>query len=158
MISCSTKKLYEVSGGKTDSHLKIYEKWRRDFPEDTFDLDEWQKLYGMAFLASRETKIQSLQFKIIHRRIPCRDYLFKRKIVDTPECQFCGANDNLVHFFIAGLSVVHKFLDRIKNWVRNVLGYDVEELLDKDYLLGLVGGGENGRTVNYIFLWAKFYI
>ena len=34
----------------------------------------------------------------------------------------------------------------------------IEELSDKDYLLGLVGGGESGRTVNYIFLWVKFYI
>ena len=34
------------------------------------DLNEWQKLYGMAFLASRETKIQSLQFKIIYGIIP----------------------------------------------------------------------------------------
>ena len=49
------------------TRFKIHEKWKRDFPEDTFDLNEWQKLYGVAFLASRETKIQSLQFKIIHR-------------------------------------------------------------------------------------------
>ena len=40
-----------------------------------------------------------------------------------------------------------------------LIEYDVQELsADKDYLLGLVGGGESGRTVNYIFLWAKFYI
>ena len=80
----------------------------------------------MAFLPSRETKIQSLQFKIIHRIILCQDYLFKRKIVNTQEWQFCGATDNLVHFFIAG-PAVHKFLVRIKNWERNVLEYDVEE-------------------------------
>ena len=54
----------------------------------------------MAFLASRETKIQSLQFKTIH----------KRKMVDTPECMFCGASDNLVHLFYH----VSKFLGRIK--------------------------------------------
>ena len=80
-----------------------------------------------------------------------------RKIVDTPECQFCGATDNLVNFCIACPSV-HNFLGRSKNWVRNVLEHDVEELSDKDYLLGLVGGGESGRTVNYIFLKAKFYL
>ena len=71
----------------------------KGFPEDIFYLNEWQKLYGMAFLASRETKIQSLQFKTIHRIIPCQDYLFERKMVDTLECLFCGASDNLVHFF-----------------------------------------------------------
>ena len=69
VISCSTKKLYEVCGEKTDFHFKIHEKWKRDFPEDTFDLNEWQKLYSVAFLASL--------VKIIHRIVPCRDYLFK---------------------------------------------------------------------------------
>ena len=63
----------------------------------------------------------------------------------------------MVHFFIA-CPAVHKFLGRIKNWVKTVLEYDAEELSDKDYLLGFVGGRESGRTVNYIFLWAKFYI
>ena len=89
--------------------------------------------------------------------VPCQDYFFKRKTVDTPECQVCGATDNLVHFFVA-CPTVHTFLGRIKNCINNVLEYDVEELSDKDNLLGLVGGGESGRTVNYIFLWAKLYI
>ena len=79
VISSSTKKLYQVSGGKTDTHLKNYEKWKRDFPEGIFYLKEWQKLYSMAFLASRETKIQSLQFKIIHRMVPCRLLLLFKK-------------------------------------------------------------------------------
>ena len=82
MITSSTKTLYEVSGGKIDTHLKIHEKWKRDFPESIFDLNEWQESYGMAFLASKETKV-------IHLR---------GEIVATPECHFCGATDNLVHF------------------------------------------------------------
>ena len=34
----------------------------------------------------------------------------------------------------------------------------MRELSDKDYLLGIVGGGERVRTINFVFLWAKFYI
>ena len=40
---------------------------------------------------------------------------------------------------------------------KQCLEYDVVELSDKDYLLGLVECGGNSRTVNYIFLWAEFY-
>ena len=65
------------------------------------------------FFISRETKIQSPQFEIIHRSIPCQDFLFKRKTVDTPESLFCGATDNLVHFFIT-CPTVHEFLGRIQ--------------------------------------------
>ena len=34
----------------------------------------------------------------------------------------------------------------------------MRELSDKDYLLGIVGGGERVRIINFVFLWAKFYI
>ena len=67
VISCSTKKLYEVSGRKTDLHLKIHEKWRRDFPDDTFDLNEWQKLYCMAFLASRKPRCSRFSLNYIYK-------------------------------------------------------------------------------------------
>ena len=40
---------------------------------------------------------------------------------------------------------------------KQCLEYDVVELSDKDYLLGLVESGGNSRNVNYIFLWAEFY-
>ena len=52
---------------------------------------------------------------------------------------------------------------RIGRWLEQVLGFDMRELSDKDYLLGLVGScskgsGERIRTINFVFLWAKFYI
>ena len=34
----------------------------------------------------------------------------------------------------------------------------MRELSDKDYLLGLEGDGERVRTINFVFLWAKFYL
>ena len=111
----------------------------------------------MAFISSRETKLQSLQFKIIHRIFPCRNYLFRRKIIDSPECRICGETDTLVHFFLT-CRVVGQFLVRIGRWLEQVLGFDMRELSDKDYLLGLVGSAERIRTINFFFLWAKFYI
>ena len=53
--------------------------------------------------------------------------------------------------------VVRQFLVRIGRWLKQVLGFDMRELSDKDYLLGLVGDGERVRTINLVFLWAKFY-
>ena len=51
MFNCFSKKLYDIVSGMIDSNLKVHEKWKNDFPEDIFDLNERQKLYGMAFLA-----------------------------------------------------------------------------------------------------------
>ena len=85
-----------------------------DFPEDIFYLNEWQKLNGMAFLASRETRIQSLQFKIIHRIIPCRDFFcLREKLLIHQKVGFVEPLIVLVHFCIA-CTTIGKFL-RIKN-------------------------------------------
>ena len=157
IFDCSSKMLYNVIAGKINGCYKVHEKWEEDFPEDNFSLQQWQKLYSVAFISSRETKLQSLQFKIIHRIVPCRNYLFKRKIIDSPECRICGETDTLVHFFLT-CRVVRQFLVRIGRWLEQVLGFDMRELSDKDYLLGLVGSGERIRTINFVFLWAKFYI
>ena len=157
IFDCSSKMLYNVIAGKFNGCYKVHEKWEEDFPEDNFSLQQWQKLYSVAFISSRETKLQSLQFKIIHRIVPCRNYLFKRKIIDSPECRICGETDTLVHFFLT-CRVVRQFLVRIGRWLEQVLGFDMRELSDKDYLLGLVGSGERIRTINFVFLWAKFYI
>ena len=84
---------YNVIAGKFNGCYKVHEKWKEDFPEDNFSLQQWQKLYSVAFISSRETKLQSLQFKIMLRIVPCRNYLFKRKIIDSPECRICGETD-----------------------------------------------------------------
>ena len=75
----------------------------------------------------------------------------KHQVLDFPS-QKVG---HTVSWFIFSSPVQLKatqILGRIKNWVRNFLEYDAEEVSDKDYFLGLVVGGESGRTVNYIFL------
>ena len=59
--------LYNVIAGKFNGCYKVHEKWEEHFPEDNFSLQQWQTLYSVAFISSRETKLPSLQFKIIHR-------------------------------------------------------------------------------------------
>ena len=72
------------------------------------------------------SSIQSLQFKILHRIMPCKEYLFKREGVDSPECEYCEQTDNLLHFFIECPRVVD-FLNHAKRWTKNVLQYSLEQ-------------------------------
>ena len=163
IFDCSSKMLYNVIAGKFSGFYKVHKKCEEDFPEDKFGLQQWQKLHSVAFISSRETKLQSLQFKIIRRIVPCRKYLFKREIIDSPECHICGETDTLVHFFLT-CRVVRLFLMRIGRWLEQVLGFNMRELSDKDYLLGLVGGGERVRTINFfcgpnsIYIQADFFM
>ena len=55
-----------------------------------------------------------------------------------------------------GISCITKVQLPIKKF--KILGFNMRELSDKDYLLGLVGGGEQVRTINFVFLLAVFHI
>ena len=55
--------------------------------------DNWRNIYLMPFRVTTATKLQSLQFKIIHRFFPTRKYLCIRQVIDDPFCSNCGDID-----------------------------------------------------------------
>ena len=96
------------------SNSKVCEKVKRNSPEDTFDLDKRQKTiwYG-SFSSQGKPRFSLLSLKSYIEVFLARTIRLRGKIVDTPESLFCGATDNLVHFFIT-CPTVHEFLGRIQ--------------------------------------------
>ncbi len=37
--------------------------------------NDWSDIFNLGYFCIRETKLQSLQFKIVHRIIPCKKWL-----------------------------------------------------------------------------------
>ena len=61
--------------------------------------EEWQTIFRIPYILIRETKIQSLQFKILHRIFPCKTNLKRWKIYDIEECDECGGIEDLQYYF-----------------------------------------------------------
>ncbi len=49
----------------------------------------------MSFKTARETKIQTIQYRIIHRIIPCNEWLHNIKIRDINKCNVCPGIDTI---------------------------------------------------------------
>ena len=60
----------------------------------------WSEVFKLPYKITRETKLQSLQYKIIHRIIPCNVWLKKLKIKESDECDYCDGTDSIEHFFL----------------------------------------------------------
>ncbi len=76
-------------------------KWVSEYPEfKECSTEIWEYIFQLPFKTLRETKMQSFQFKLLHRLTPCRKNLAKWKISDTEYCQFCPEVDNIQHFFV----------------------------------------------------------
>ena len=72
---------------------------QRKWEEEGFTFDNWEHLYEIPYKCSSSTKLQSLQYRVLHRYIPTRKYLCTRSIVGSRLCRNCFEVDNLQHFF-----------------------------------------------------------
>ncbi len=58
--------------------------------------------YNNIVHTTRETKLQSFQYRILHRTITCRKILYDMKLVDSPNCLYCNNIDDIKHFLLSG--------------------------------------------------------
>ena len=79
--STSCKDFYWHLINNTNHKPSCINKWQTTYPllNSTNNL-EWKKIFNHAFLICRDTRIQTLQYKIIHRTIACSHWLMNIKI------------------------------------------------------------------------------
>lgn len=149
-----TKQVYKLLIENTKVTPNCIKKWGEIFPDISEEL--WKDIFNRTFRFSRETKLQSFQYRILHRTIPCRKKLFEQRIVDSKDCTVCGVVDNLQHFLFA-CDYVKQFWTMLKTWLYENLEYELE-LAVKNILFGLSGEGETITVLNYVVIHAKYYI
>ena len=78
-ISQSETKLFYQYFIAEKSQLPVcIEKWKEIYPE--IKNEEWNEIFKHPFRITRETKLQTFQYKIIHRIINCNKKLYDMKI------------------------------------------------------------------------------
>ena len=100
LIKC--KEFYWHIINKKDIITKNMSKWEKILPISQLNHKNWEKIYTMPFKTCRETKIQSLQYRILHLVIQNNEWLHNLTIKSTNICELCNKNqiDNIIHYFI----------------------------------------------------------
>lgn len=93
--SLSAKQMYQSLMKQPRADCAAFNKWTIGIPDHT----EWQEICTPNFSSTQETKLQSLQYKLLHRIVPCGVHLKQLRIRETDECQMCKQKDSIVHFF-----------------------------------------------------------
>ncbi len=52
------------------------------------------------FSITRETKLQTFQYKLLYMTHLCQKKLFDMKLVDNAMCLYCQQTDHITHFFL----------------------------------------------------------
>ena len=119
---------------------------------------DWKFCYTLPYNITRDTNLQSLQYRIIHRIFPCNYWLSKWKVDIDNKCDYCDKIDYLEHYFYdcTSLSI---FWNGLKKWWLNNLecSFNLEA---KDVLFGICNAFNDIMIdiIKYCILNAKQYI
>ena len=114
----------------------------------------WKRVYETPYQCTRSTKLQSLQYRILHRYIPTKRYLFIRGISDSEKCPTCIHTETLRHFLFHCHDV-----KCIWEHVKIKLSTSNNDLPIPLYANNIIFGLVSGRKAhNLIILLAKQYI
>ena len=148
------KKVYSFFVSQ-DSHVPTcIDKWKTVYP-NIFE-GNWKDYFKFSFRISRETILQSFQYRILHRTITCRKKLHEMRLIDTSICTVCPEVDTIQHFFYHCLYVKH-FWESIFNWLNNLFEFN-SNINEREIIFGIEVENDIMFVINYVILHGKFYI
>jgi hypothetical protein len=101
-----------------------------------------------------EIKLKDFQFKINHKILVTKTFLFKINKSENDVCSYCNAAPETIYHIFCECSKVKNFIQAIKSWLQNE--YDINiPLIDKPFLLSTTKESEISQ---YMCLLLKYYI
>ena len=119
---------------------------------------EWAKVFTLPYNLVRDTKLQSFQYKLLNRLIPCQYNLHLWKLANNNQCLFCAEQDTIEHLFYE-CHTVQYFWESLENWIANTLQTHVR-LSILDILFGTQNESHDPILfhIDYCVLIGKWYI
>lgn len=159
ILEAPAKRIYAAIIPFKLSKVTSQGKWNEIYPtEDANPKEYWKGIYTSAYRATRESKLQAFQYKIIHRTIPCNRYLHNIRIKQEDHCSFCipHTTDSLQHFFFS-CPITKTFWTSVCRWLAMEADFHIN-LDEKEFLFGVPSAEPNARSINYLALLAKHFI
>ncbi len=123
----------------------------------------WPRIFKLPFQVIRETKIETLQYKILHRIISCNKWLFNIKIKTSDVCDYCKDIDVIPHFFFHCMNV-REFWKLILNSLETISNLQLkcspilEECIIFSFPEGNISIREEISVINFCIIYIKYYI
>ena len=135
-------------------------KWKTLHEDFDMSEEEWTDVFLRPYICLRETKLQSFQYKIIHRIINCNKKLFNMKIKNSPVCTYCDQTDDIGHFFFLCKDVYEFWGEICTRW--NTLDYDGVDFPAyrnvKTIIFRSQDVTEGMAVLNFCIFYIKYYI
>ena len=117
----------------------------------------WQNIFLRPFEVCRSTKLQTLQYRILHRIVPCNRWQHTIKIKDSPDCTVCKETDTINHFFFQ-CTDVQQLWQRLTKWWKDITNCPEFSLSEPEIMFGVEGKTKRHNALNFIIILLKKYI
>ncbi len=130
-------------------------KWETMYDNVEFD---WSDIYCCAFENTRETHLQSFQYKTLNRYIPCNVNLYRWKKSEMDLCSYCGLTDTIEHFLYK-CNVTKSLWECFFDWLQSVLNIYVQCSI-LDIIFGITNPDKDCiiRILNFCIIFVKYFI
>lgn len=156
--SMSPKRMYSKILAHNFKPNTAFQRWRDgDDGVQIRDQEEWAEACSRIFHTTRETKVQSFQYKILNRVIPCRVFLKRLRISETDECNFCKAKDTVPHFLFT-CEVVRPFWISLCSWFSRADDLYLDQLTTKEFVFGIPKDFHRSGVINPILAFVRYYV
>ena len=119
----------------------------------------WKKLFIKLKKTTTDAGLRWLQFRILHRILPTKRYLFLRNVVDSQNCTFCGAHVENIDHLIWECVHVQKFWNDLNVVLKEKCSHCDNLTFTKPLILfGISHNIITDKIIDFIILLAKRYI
>ena len=154
---CRNKKgsrdMYDIFIEELYMKPKSERKWETEL--NLVPLFDWKTANAHVLKITKDTNFIWFHYRLIHRILPTRKYLYYMKLTNSPLCNFCNEEeDTFLHAFFE-CEHVNDFWNNVKDWVNQNSNNDIH-LSKTDIIFGKFGSHQN--ALNIILLICKMYI
>ena len=154
LASASSKLIYNEFHSLKQTPATAKAKILNKHPDLAID---WKKLYSLAFETALDTKLREFQYKILNLIIFTIEKLYRFKMVDSPLCAFCNAEDESLEHLLYFCKASTFFWKELLSWIAVEANIVLNASL-LDILFGKFDLENDFLLVNHILLLAKYFI
>ena len=136
--------------------LLIKNKWQNELDPTTAEY-RWDDIFLLPYRITDDSKLQSFQFKLLHRIIFTNSKLLKCNLVPSELCTFCNERkETLLHLFVTCSRAVTIWRNLELN-LRQKCNLNIT-FSRNDIVLGLLENNPTNNSLNLLILLVKRYL
>ena len=135
--------------------IKAHLKWN-EYLHEEISLDDWKLIHSLPFSETKDSKLITLQFRIIHRIFYTNVALMKFKIIEHEDCNFCSASKETIMHALWECTHVQTVWNCLINAIKEKYNIDIERNA-KYFMLGFYKFYPL-KGINMIILLVKKYL